>query len=846
MSRRSRSAAKARRQEPDKTPRSSEAGAKSPVSSALRKWSLWAIGALFAFSAAGFFYLEQKHPGFIQEVVSGRNPPASTGVTKPEPAALADPSREPWCVLSNAALVMTGPAPPQPEGTRRMIARLERLAETANPTEVTFLGDRLIEWLRKNLMQPSQPTQRLRMRFELGIQLLQAGRTEAALREFQNIEDLAATNGPPLEARTREFLRLNRAIAMLRLGEQENCLLQHNAESCLLPLQPAGYHQLTRGSRGAIALLSEQLRQDPEDLRARWLLNIAHMTLGEYPDRVPAAWRIPPSVFASEYPLPRFANVAGALGLDVDDLAGGCILDDFDNDGFIDIVASAMSYRSQLRYFHNDGNGHFTERTVVAGLAGLTGGLNIQQTDYNNDGLLDVWVLRGGWQGKSGRMPNSLLRNNGDGTFTDVTEEAHLLSFHPTQTSVWFDYDGDGWLDVFIGNETTDEGDPDPCELYHNNRDGTFTECAAACGLAVQRFVKGIAWADYDHDGRPDLYLSCRTGGANILFHNEGPATSGPADPLHWKFRDVTRAAGLSDTNVVSFPTWFFDYDNDGWEDLFVSGYDASSVADVAADYLGLPQPASSPKLYHNNHDGTFTDVTRAVHLNRVCLTMGCNFGDLDNDGWLDFYLATGDPDLTMLVPNRMFRNGEGKVFQEVTTATGTGHLQKGHGVGFADLDNDGDQDVYLVAGGAYAGDNARNALFLNPGNTNHWLKLQLVGTRSNRAAIGARIEVTVRTPTGQRHIYKTVNSGGSFGSSPLRQEIGLGNATAITGVDIFWPATGKHQLLGELAMDRAYRFKEGEPDGVVLHLPRLYFNTAPAAPHQHAGQAPSAPAPPL
>src|SRR5881394_3093726 len=429
MSRRSRSAAKARRQEPDQTPRSREAGAKNPVSSAPRKWSLWAIGALLAFSAAGLFYLEHiehKHHGSIQGVAFGRNPPASTGVTKPEPTALADPSREPWCVLSNAALV-NGPAPPQPEGTRRMIARLERLAETANPTEVTFLGDRLVEWLRKDLTRPSEPTQQRRLRFELGIQLLQAGRTEAALREFQNIEDLAATNGPPLEARAREFLRMNKAIAMLRLGEQENCLLHNDAESCLLPLQPAGYHQLPRGSRGAIALLSEQLRADPEDLRARWLLNIAHMTLGEYPDRVPAAWRIPPSVFASEYPLPRFANVAGALGLDVDDLAGGCILDDFDNDGFIDIVASAMGYRSQLRYFHNDGNGHFTERTVAAGLAGLTGGLNIQQTDYNNDGRLDVWVLRGGWQGKSGRMPNSLLRNNGDGTFTDVTEEAHLL-----------------------------------------------------------------------------------------------------------------------------------------------------------------------------------------------------------------------------------------------------------------------------------------------------------------------------------------------------------------------------------------------------------------------------------
>src|SRR5580765_6833361 len=218
MSRRSRSAAKARRQEPDKTPRSSEAGAKSPVSSAPRKWSLWAIGVLFAFSAAGFFYLEHKYPS------SGRNPPASTGVTKSEPTALTDPSREPWCVLSNAALV-TGPAPPQPEGTRRMIARLERLAETANPTEVTFLGDRLVEWLRKDLTRRSEPTQQRRLRFELGIQLLQAGRTEAALREFQNIEDLAATNGPPLEARAREFLRLNKAIAMLRLGEQENCLL---------------------------------------------------------------------------------------------------------------------------------------------------------------------------------------------------------------------------------------------------------------------------------------------------------------------------------------------------------------------------------------------------------------------------------------------------------------------------------------------------------------------------------------------------------------------------------------------------------------------------------------------
>src|SRR6185295_783690 len=136
-----------------------------------------------------------------------------------------------------------------------------------------------------------------------------------------------------------------------------------------------------------------------------------------------------------------------------------------------------------------------------------------------------------------------------------------------------------------------------------------------------------------------------------------------------------------------------------------------------------------------NKGDGTFEDVTKAAGLYKVIPAMGLNFGDLDNDGWLDFYLGTGNPEFSTLVPNRMFRNAGGKFFQEVTTATGTGQLQKGHGVGFADLDNDGDQDIYAVTGGAFTADNYRNALFLNPGNTNHWLKLKLEGTKSNRVA---------------------------------------------------------------------------------------------------------------
>jgi hypothetical protein len=737
-------------------------------------------------------------------------------------------TNEVWCAASNT-LSRLGPPRPQPASTLKMVERLKQLREQADPRANPFLSNRRADLMEKSLLTMTNLSlaQEMTFRCKLGVELVQAGRSEDALRQYQAVEDSVARAGVQLLENSDRQLRMLKAQAMLRLGEQENCLLNHNAESCLFPLAPSAYHRLPRGSSGAIDLLTEQLAKYPGDLSARWLLNLAYMTLGQYPDKVPPQWKIPPEVFASDHPMPRFPDVAGALGLDVDGLAGSCILDDFDNDGLIDIFASSWALDGQLRYFHNDGNGRFTERTQEAGLAGLVGGLNILQTDYNNDGFLDVLVLRGAWLDKAGRMPKSLLRNNGDGTFTDVTEEAGLLSMHPSQTAVWFDYDGDGWLDLFIGNETLDPNDPDPCQLFHNNHDGTFTECAAACGLAVQAFVKGVTCADYDNDGRPDLYISSRDHG-NLLFHNDGPDASG-----HWKFSDVTQRSGVSEPQH-SFSTWFFDYDNDGWEDIFVAGYSVQNVGDVAADYLGLPTQGALAKLYHNNHDGTFSDVTAAAHLNHVLLAMGCNFGDLDNDGWLDFYLGTGNPDLSMLIPNRMFRNAEGKFFQDVTTATGTGHLQKGHGVGFADLNNDGAQDIYAVIGGSYTGDNYRSVLFHNPGNSNHWVKLKLEGTKSNRAAIGARIRVTVATASGRRQIFKTVNSGGSFGCSPLRQEIGLGNATAISEVEINWPASGIRQVLTGLELDHCYRVREGDSKASLWDLKRFEFDLS-AAPHQHS-----------
>jgi hypothetical protein len=194
---------------------------------------------------------------------------------------------------------------------------------------------------------------------------------------------------------------------------------------------------------------------------------------------------------------------------------------------------------------------------------------------------------------------------------------------------------------------------------------------------------------------------------------------------------------------------------------------------------------------------------------------MGTDYGDLDNDGWLDFYVSTGEPDLSSLMPNRMFRNDGGRGFQDVTTSGGFGHLQKGHAVSFADLDNDGDQDIHTVIGGAYSGDLAHNVLFLNPGHGHHWLTLKLEGVTSNRAAIGARIRVVVQTAEGERSIYKTVGTGASFGASPLRQEIGLGQATVIRRVEILWPATGRTQTLTGLERDRFYKIREDAEEAV-------------------------------
>ena len=171
--------------------------------------------------------------------------------------------------------------------------------------------------------------------------------------------------------------------------------------------------------------------------------------------------------------------------------------------------------------------------------------------------------------------------------------------------------------------------------------------------------------------------------------------------------------------------------------------------------------------------------MTAEVGLDRVVLPMGSNFGDLDNDGFLDIYLGTGRPSFLYLMPNVLFRNDGGRRFEDVTAATGTGHLQKGHGVAFADWDRDGDADIFLEAGGAVPGDRAHNVLFQNPGYGNHWLTVKLVGTRTNRAALGAKIRVDLPGPAGAvASRYRTITAGSSFGGNPLACTVGLGRAS--------------------------------------------------------------------
>ncbi len=590
-------------------------------------------------------------------------------------------------------------------------------------------------------------------------------------------------------------------VTAVRKAENENCVECANGESCLFPISEKGVHTNKAGAELAIKFFKRCLELDPTNLRAVWLLNVAAMTYGTPSQIVPKKFQLPASRLQSSESFPKFENVAGKTGIDTFSLAGGAVADDFDGDQCIDIVFSNWDTDGQLEFFRNRGDGTFERRTEQANLTGITGGLNVNQADYDNDGDLDLFVMRGGWLGPNGALPNSLLQNNGDGVFTDVSVGSGMgMPFLPTQASAWADFDNDGDLDLYVGNEGA------PNQLFVNSA-GHFQDRAVIAGVADPSMSKGVAWGDVNGDDLPDLYVS-NLGEPNRLYINQGEG----------KFTDMAVDTGV-DTPAQGFPTWFWDFDNDGDLDLYASSFH-QGLEHVAADFLDTGQKRGVDSHYQGDGKGGFSNVAEAIGLTATTMPMGCNFGDLDNDGFLDFYLGTGYPAIEGIMPNLMYRNVDGKRFVDVSAAGGFGHLQKGHGVAFADFDNDGDQDVLAELGGWFTADGFKNALFKNPGFNANWIKIALEGQQSNRHGVGARIKVTVVDGQSERSIYRTVGYGSSFGGNPLRQEIGVGNAKNIKTVEVHWPTTGKKQRFDNVGINQSILIKESAEQVETIRLP--------------------------
>jgi hypothetical protein len=643
-------------------------------------------------------------------------------------------------------------------------------------------------------MPPGSPGEQL-ARFTLGQMYSFQGNFGKAIQQFQMANDIR----PTITVSGDEVV-LEKVLGITELwrAEMENSIYRQDARKWNLPLDRNSPFRLTGGSENAIQHLLKCLDQNPDDHEGKWLLNVAQMSLGKYPENVPARHLIETGLVKSKESIGRFVDLAPALKLDVLAQSGSVAIDDFDNDGFLDIIVSTWDHCESLRYFHNNGDGTFSDWTERAGLTGQLGGLNIIHTDYNNDGWMDLLVLRGAWLTP---MRKSLLRNNGDGTFTDVTEEAGLaVPATSTNSAVWTDIDNDGLLELLVGVEHA------PSQLFHNDGHGHFTDIAHAAGVDRAAFTKAVSAGDYDNDGFPDLYLS-NYGEENFLYHNNGDGT----------FTELARRMHV-EKPIASFPTWFFDYDNDGWLDIFVASF-IHSVSEVIRSYLGLSVAADTARLYRNLNGTGFQDVAKEAGLDRVFMPMGANFGDINNDGFLDMYLGTGDPSYASLTPNVLFLNKDGKHFEDITASSGTGSLGKGHGVAIADVLNDGRPCIFESIGGAMPGDRFFCALYRSPELHNNWINVKLVGIKSNRAGVGARIQITVLGADHKpRKIFRDVNTGGHFGSSPLQQHVGVGPATQIDSLEILWPTSKTRQIFRGVRVNQFIEVHEFAKDYVKLH----------------------------
>ena len=462
------------------------------------------------------------------------------------------------------------------------------------------------------------------------------------------------------------------------------------------------------------------------------------------------------------------------------------------------------------RLYHNNHDGTFTDVTERAGLAGAGYGMGVAVGDYDNDGRPDIFLAN--------VTGNQLFHNNGDGTFTDVTAKAGLSGATMNGKKMWsvgggwFDYNNDGLLDLFVVNYCVWEVNKDPyctlkdgvrayCHpkyykalhstLYRNNGDGTFTDVSQETGIAAQ-MGKGmsVSFADYDGDGFMDAFVANDTTPA-FLFHNLGGK----------KFEEVGVAAGVAyapdGTTLSGMGSDFRDVNNDGLPDIWYTAVERESF----------------PLLINRGH-GEFDDMTRGNGLYSTSQMSGWGNGifDFDNDGWKDLFVARANvmdninelyPDRKYPEPNTVFRNlGHGK-FADVSGAAGPDFQQAAahRGAAFGDIDNDGRVDaVVSVLGGNVE-------LFHNISETgNHWILLKLVGTKSNRMGIGAQIHIV--TDDGRQQWNEVTTAVGYASSSDSRVHFGLGHSRIVKDVDIRWPS-GTRQHLHNVAADRILTIDE-------------------------------------